>query len=117
MTFIAVTIMKSNSYYDIGDFMVYIVRFILVISIFLNTGCVGTFMTRFDNDFFGSYPFLAAYYDLQITGACLEEPSFLAVPAFFIALPIDFAVDAVFMPIDLVCWAAGKEKDYSSFKP
>jgi len=82
-------------------------------------GC-GTVFSRSSPDLFGAYPLLAVEFDLvlisEVSGDGGEAMGMAAGPAFFfvtglVSLPFDLAIDVVALPIDLVAWALGYQRD------
>ena len=67
---------------------------------------LGTVTSRVmgNNDGFGKYPYKAVYDDLVIMG----EP---VVPILgLVSIPLDLALDTIFLPFDLILWPLGHKK-------
>lgn len=86
------------------------------------SGCMGTIFTRVqrpnpDKSWTGAYPFQAialdcygSYQMIQTGGSDKVSPG-LGVTILLLSLPIDIVVDAVLLPVDLVAWPMGFEKN------
>jgi uncharacterized protein YceK len=76
----------------------------------------GTYIVRCDGEyeaekFFGAYPYQEVLVDVFMIGLTPEEgvPGLLGL----FSLPIDLALDTVFLPFDLLWWSQGQEKEMS----
>jgi uncharacterized protein YceK len=86
----------------------------------LSGGCAfGTAVTRMNIDklntpLFGKYPYAAVVGDLKIvpTIGSHHEGDFFGGLA-LISIPLDFVIDTLLLPIDLVAWPFGFKKDLS----
>jgi len=75
---------------------------------FLVSGCAGTAITRqnnFGGHVVGGYPFKAIVYDVS-------EMGLLG----YVSLPVDFVVDVVGFPFDMVAWCFGYVRPYPPYE-
>ena len=77
-----------------------------VLFLFASSGC-GTIHTRWGQHKFGAYPYQGAAVD--VVGVFDSEGVYYTLPS----LPFDLAVDTVCLPVDLIWWMCGIEKDHS----
>ena len=80
--------------------------FAISIVVYLTTGC-GTISTRMGDNQFGSPPYGAVVYDAKVIAERQPIAKGLAV----LNIPFDLILDTVGLPIDLIFWAFGQEKD------
>ena len=80
----------------------------------LLSGCAGTIVTRFggsvNDPHFGAYPYQAPVIDLKLMGAGGKLGLF-EFEVGILSLPLDIAIDTVFLPVDLIMWTFGCKKN------
>ena len=78
------------------------------ILIMVISGCAGTAITRQntqDKSVVGGYPYKAVVYDVA-------EMGFFGI----CCIPLDFIIDTICLPIDLVTWPFGCERPYPPYE-
>ena len=80
----------------------------------------GTLLTRVGDPAFGGWPFAAVVADGELMSKCFGPQQTLVDVDFdgpvlllggLLSLPLDLGIDLLALPIDLVAWIAGNEKD------
>lgn len=59
---------------------------------------------------FGWAPYLGVAIDLRVVGTAIVKVQPSDLFGGLISLPVDAAVDTIFLPVDLVAWAGGRRK-------
>lgn len=90
------------------------------------SGCAGTIATRINQkSFAGAYPYSSMKNDWELatigftdkiqksTNAYMPPPAAITVCTILgvLSVPLDLALDTVFLPVDLVCWPLGFSKN------
>ena len=81
-------------------------------------GCLGTIGTRTGGDGVGKYPYMAVAADVAFPIHYFNEPNeswgsiTAAAIVGIISIPLDFVIDTVLLPVDLIAWPLGGKKGF-----